>query len=199
MSARDSILSAIAAARPPAVARPDVGAVARTFPTLDGDVVSRFARAARAAGALVVEATRHDLPRVVALDASGTRAVLSRVAEVPSTVGAGGDPHRLADLDLFVCRATLGVAENGAVWLPTSTLGERAALFLATEVLVALHPSQIVADLHAAYERVELGAESFGVFVAGPSKTADIEQSLVIGAHGPKRLTVVLIDDVLEV
>jgi L-lactate dehydrogenase complex protein LldG len=34
----------------------------------------------------------------------------------------------------------------------------------------------------------------FGAFIAGPSKTADIEQSLVLGAHGPKTMTVFLLD-----
>ena len=103
-------------------------------------------------------------------------------------------PHDYADADLFVCEGVLGVAENGAVWLPASRLGpHRAALFLATQVVILLDRAAIVETMHDAYDRLDVAAEHFGVFVAGPSKTADIEQSLVIGAHGPKGLTVVLL------
>ena len=44
-----------------------------------------------------------------------------------------------------------------------------------------------------AYERIGSSNPNFGTFIAGPSKTADIEQSLVLGAHGPKTLTVFLL------
>jgi L-lactate dehydrogenase complex protein LldG len=88
----------------------------------------------------------------------------------------------------------LGVAENGAVWLPLSRLQHRSAVFLATNVIIVLDRARIVADFHEAYASLDVGAEGFGVFVAGPSKTADIEQALVIGAHGPTSLTIVLAD-----
>jgi L-lactate dehydrogenase complex protein LldG len=115
--------------------------------------------------------------------------------DVPGNVPLPDDPHALAHLDLFVCEGVIGVAENGAVWLPASRLGERAALVLATEVIVVIAASAIVADMHAAYAAVDVSAEAFGLFLAGPSKTADIEQSLVIGAHGAKALTVFLVED----
>ena len=48
--------------------------------------------------------------------------------------------------------------------------------------------------MHHAYQQTNVFEEGFGVFIAGPSKTADIEQSLVIGAHGARSLTVYLLN-----
>ena len=135
-----------------------------------------------------------DLAAVFLLDAAGRVTAVSDAARALWQVEAGG---LLGEgfPDLFVCEGTLGVAENGAVWLPASRLGgsRRAALFLATSVVVVLDRRLVVPDLHAAYATLDVAAEPFGAFVAGPSKTADIEQSLVVGAHGPKSLTVVLV------
>jgi len=119
--------------------------------------------------------------------------VLSVVPGIASTAAIPEDPHTLADLTLFVCQATLGVAENGAVWISTNDAWYRAALFLAERVVIVLDESAIVSDLHEAYARIDIRAKSFGAFVAGPSKTADIEQAMVIGAHGPKELSVIIV------
>ena len=119
--------------------------------------------------------------------------VLSVVPGIPSTVAIPADPRALADLTVFVCQAALGVAENGAVWVATNDAWYRAGLFLAERVVIVLAESTIVSDLHEAYARIDIRAKSFGAFVAGPSKTADIEQALVIGAHGPKELTLIVL------
>ena len=52
----------------------------------------------------------------------------------------------------------------------------------------------MVHNMHEAYELVSLKEDGYGVFIAGPSKTADIEQSLVIGAHGPVSFLVFLVN-----
>lgn len=102
------------------------------------------------------------------------------------------DPHRLADVDLAILPTHFGVAENGAVWLCEPRLKHRVLPFLTQHLAFFLPRDQIVHTMHDAYERLSFSDPGFGVFVSGPSKTADIEQSLVIGAHGARSLTVFL-------
>jgi L-lactate dehydrogenase complex protein LldG len=193
MSSREAILSAVRSARPAPVALPDVDAARSTFVSPDPDVVGRFIDAARVAGADVVVSERAALEHLVENVAPEATLVLSAIPSVQGTVSRHADVPTLADLDLFVCEGVLGVAENGAAWIPLSRLGVRAASFLAEHVVIVLERSAIVSDLHEAYAHIDVAGEVFGTFIAGPSKTADIEQSLVIGAHGPKRLTLVLV------
>jgi len=83
------------------------------------------------------------------------------------------------------------VAENGAVWVPEKNMIHRALPFIAQHLVLVVPASRLVATMHDAYASIaELGG--YGVFIAGPSKTADIEQSLVVGAHGARSMTVVL-------
>jgi len=69
--------------------------------------------------------------------------------------------------------------------------------FITQHLAVVLSRKNIVHNMQEAYERIGTVPYGFGVFIAGPSKTADIEQSLVLGAHGPKTMTVFLLNDAI--
>ena len=105
----------------------------------------------------------------------------------------GADPHAWDVLDLCIVKGQFGVAENGAIWVEELDLPERVAAFICQHLVIVLEKEKIVADMHHAYQQLKLPLAGFGVYISGPSKTADIEQSLVIGAHGPKSLMVCLI------
>jgi L-lactate dehydrogenase complex protein LldG len=104
------------------------------------------------------------------------------------------DPHELNDLDLFIAAADIAVAENAAVWVSDCSIPQRVALFIARHAVLAVSRAALVHNMHEAYARLRFSEPGFGVFISGPSKTADIEQSLVIGAHGPKSLHVAVVE-----
>jgi L-lactate dehydrogenase complex protein LldG len=104
-------------------------------------------------------------------------------------------PHSLADIDLFIADGDIGVAENGAIWVTDEKLVHNAALFITQHLILTVYGSAIVNNMHEAYEKIDPQESHFGVFISGPSKTADIEQSLVIGAHGARSLMVYIVDD----
>lgn len=104
------------------------------------------------------------------------------------------DPHELEDLNLVILEGQFGVAENGAIWIDDRQLPYRVLPFITEHLVIVLKRNQLLPTLHQAYERIGNTKSGFGLFVAGPSKTADIEQSLVVGAHGAKSLRVILID-----
>ena len=91
-------------------------------------------------------------------------------------------------------KGTVAVAENGAVWVYESQMKNRLLPFICQHLVLVVDKKDIVATMHDAYDKINTGAEGFGVFIAGPSKTADIEQSLVIGAHGARSTTVYVVE-----
>ena len=101
------------------------------------------------------------------------------------------DAHKLVGIDLAVVNGELGVAENACVWIPQNVV-HKALYFIAEEMVILLDKEKLVNNMHEAYEQIRFSDRGFGLFISGPSKTADIEQALVIGAQSVKGLTVIL-------
>lgn len=99
-------------------------------------------------------------------------------------------PSELATVDVAIMQGLLGVAENGAIWLTETQMGHRALPFITQHLVIVLSGQYLVSNMHAAYQQIGQISDGFGVFISGPSRTADIEQSLVIGAHGARSLLV---------
>jgi len=119
---------------------------------------------------------------------------IPELSEIASLNWTNDDPHSLQDVELNVIKAHFGVAENSALWVTDDLLGQRVSPFIAQYLAIIVHKKDILASMHQAYERIGNQEYGFGTFIAGPSKTADIEQSLVLGAHGARGLIVFLLD-----
>ncbi|KIQ16910.1 lactate utilization protein B/C [Flavobacterium sp. MEB061] len=104
------------------------------------------------------------------------------------------DPHLLQNVELTIIKAHFGVAENSALWVTDDILGQRVAPFITQYLAIIVNKKDIIPTMHQAYERIGNQEYGFGTFIAGPSKTADIEQSLVLGAHGARGLIVFLLE-----
>lgn len=89
-----------------------------------------------------------------------------------------------------VLRAEFGVAENGAVWITCTLDEDRRNLFRHDELSVIFDKEKIVDNMNLAYKALAGKCYDYGCFISGPSKTADIEQALVLGAHGSRKFTI---------
>lgn len=101
------------------------------------------------------------------------------------------DAGELADVDLGVLEGRVAVAENGCVWIP-QTMKERAVMFISQCLVIIVDRNDIVSNMHQAYEKVSSIEYLYGCFISGPSKTADIAQSLVMGAQAARDVTVII-------
>ena len=193
-NSRDDILKAIRKNKPAKTAI----APLPVFSTPKGNLEQLFQESVKLAGGEVLTVEKYDdlknsirqkFPDVNSQYCIGP----AEIIDTKSQFSAVTDPHELEQLELAIFEGRLGVAENGAVWVNETQLAHRAAPFITQHLVLLLKREQIVWNMHQAYEKLEKDLPGFGVFIAGPSKTADIEQSLVLGAHGPISLTVFLL------
>ena len=101
------------------------------------------------------------------------------------------DPRELDGTDVAVIRGEFGVLEYGMVWVKQQTR-YKAVFFISEALVILLDRRRLVNNMHEAYAQPGFDDFGYGCFIAGPSKTADIEQALVIGAHGARAVTVIL-------
>ena len=104
------------------------------------------------------------------------------------------DPHDLETVDLAIIAGQTAIAENAAIWVSDSYSPHRALLFITQYLMIVIKKSDIVSNMHKAYQDLKINETGWGCWVSGPSKTADIEQSMVIGAHGARGLVVFVMD-----
>jgi len=195
MSSRDKILTAVAANQPQKVNLPDID----FLKGLAGNHAEKFIAILTAIGGKAIEVKSFDdIKAYIKQATSPGNRVVSTFSEISDCVelinNYPGLPHDLQDIELAVIGAALGVAENGAVWVKGDLLSQRVVPFICQHLAVVLKKDEIVATMHDAYEKIGDEDYGFSTFIAGPSKTADIEQSLVLGAHGPRTMTVFIMN-----
>ncbi|MCR8559535.1 lactate utilization protein [Mucilaginibacter sp. BJC16-A38] len=191
-TSRDSILGKVALNKPESTPLPDLSffingtaAVTEQFITILGNIGGK---AHHREGTIdeVISTIKNDFPELKRIYSSDPD--VRRALDLQFVTPASG--HAFEDVDVAIIKAHFGVAENGAVWITDDLMGNRALPFICQHLVVIVDEKNLVPTMHEAYKKIGSSKYNYGAFIAGPSKTADIEQSLVLGAHGPKSMTV---------
>jgi L-lactate dehydrogenase complex protein LldG len=190
---RESILNAIKNNQPAQQELPEL----ETFRSSDAGDPAAFRKVVETLGGEVIDIKGfEDIQTFVTTNYTEEALIVSAdPAHYPVGMPAWqtGDGRQLERVDLAIVPGQLGVAENGAVWVTEKEIQVRALPFIAQHLALVVSASTILPTMHDAYARIGGPDTGFGVFIAGPSKTADIEQSLVLGAHGAKSLTIFML------
>lgn len=195
MSSRDNILAAVRQNQPSLEALPDIGDIAAI--QFDNKT-EKFTTVLEGIGGRLLKAKNTDevFAYVRANFTEGNRFITTIDGAAGMTILSGGEAAlSLENLEAAVISGEFAVAENAAIWVTHRSIKIRVLPFICQHLVVVVGIKNIVSNMHEAYERIGNDNYGFGVFIAGPSKTADIEQSLVLGAHGPKSMTVFLMED----
>ncbi|HEV7332247.1 MAG TPA: LUD domain-containing protein [Flavisolibacter sp.] len=194
MSSRDKIVAEIRKNAPETAPLPEIISTCRY-----ADPVEQFITVLQSIGGTIHRVEREEEARLFLADqAFADRIVVNNVpalGDVTINAYVDANPAAIERVHTVILRGRVGVAENAAVWVPESAMANRLLPFLCQHLVLVLSEKEMVDTLHEAYAAIGAGEEGYGVFIAGPSKTADIEQSLVLGAHGPLSLQVLLVKE----
>jgi len=194
MSSRENILAAVKKNQPPLTILPDIS----IFQVHEVDIVKKYSDVSTGIGGLLVSAgSLANVKDQIRLNFDQNKRIFTTIpslSDVAELCDPQADPHSLFDVELAIVEARLAVAENGAVWVTEDVMGHRILPYIAQHLAVLVYEDRIVSTMHDAYSKIGSEDYGFGGFIGGPSKTADIEQALVLGAHGPLSMTVYLIN-----
>ncbi|MFZ5970257.1 MAG: LutC/YkgG family protein [Bacteroidota bacterium] len=192
MNNRQAILQRIRSAQVPAEGLPDLSMFSASGAE---SPVEQFKNTLAAIGGQVIEVASMDVLETLLAEKSEGKRWVNTCSFIQSGERLPDNMNPTALCDVFLASMTgiLAVAENGAVWVTEEQMKVRALPFICEHLALVVEKKKIVANMHAAYNLLDTTGDGFGAFIAGPSKTADIEQSLVLGAHGSRTLTVFLV------
>ncbi|WP_029904307.1 LUD domain-containing protein [Prevotella sp. 10(H)] len=192
MSNKNDILATIKQHITDRYEMPDIDIQGIQYP----DKIAQFMHISKfVGGEAVVLKENEDINDVIKSLYTEAKTIASNLPEISiATINPDNvdDPHELNGIDLGVIKGEVGVAENGCVWIPQN-VKEKVLYFISDYLVIILDKSNLVNNMHEAYDKLTFSELGFGTFISGPSKTADIEQALVVGAHGAKGVSVILV------
>ena len=160
------------------------------------NTIEQFIETSHKVGSEVIEAKAgEDLNELIRKAYPEAQVLASNVKGIkvdlnPDMVSEAQD---LNGTDVGIVEGDIAVAENGCVWVP-QTMKERVVCFVSENLVILVHRDKIVNNMHEAYRRIHMTEYGYGCFISGPSKTADIEQALVMGAQAARGVTVIIVD-----
>lgn len=191
-NSREEILKAIRQNKPAEMPLPEIPDFSQSI-----DRLAAFKQVTEVGGGNILEPTDLSTAYIkiaqVYPEAKVIVSTLPDIMESTFEITEETTPVDLKDVDLAIIKGELGVAENGAIWVSEERLPRRVLPFITQHLVIVLEKDKIVENMHQAYAQIDVSTIGYGVFIAGPSKTADIEQSLVKGAQGARSLLVVLV------
>ena len=195
MSSKEDILKKYRANVREQFDMPDLSDIkAITYP----DPLLQFMNMTKSVGGNAIEAEKgRDINALIRELHPNAKEIASNLPEITIATRNPDDVGRARDLngtDVGIIRGEFGVAENACIWIP-QTMKEKAVMFISENLIILLSKSQIVNNMHEAYQRINFNDYGYGTFISGPSKTADIAQVLVMGAQAARSATVLLLDE----
>lgn len=194
ITSRDSILNKINANIRERFEKPDMQMTPQRFP----DKIAKFMQTLQEVGgnAVIVEKGENISHVIQRLYPTANRIAsnLNGLDCITYNPDDADCPNDLNNTDLAIIKGEFGVAENSAVWIKQQ-VKYKAIYFISEALVILLDRNQLYDTMQDAYKRKDFNNFAYGCFMSGPSKTADIEQSLVKGAQASQQLTVLLTNE----